>query len=321
MSYSRRDFLRQGLSLTAGAIALPMLSNAQETGAASATPSQSSGPRPTVIHVGGVDTDAKIAQGVRRAVDELGGMGRFVQSGNTVVIKPNVGFPNPPEDATTTHPLAVRTAAELCLEAGAARVIIMDYPVRSPRLCFERSTMINVADGLDDTEVVVLTGGSAWMEREIPGHVQVPSVEVPRVLENTDVVISMPIAKCHGGAGLSFSMKNFMGMIRDRGAFHRRYDLHQAVVDLSRTLSPDLVITDATRALVTGGPGGPGRVERPNAILAGTAQVSVDAYTVGLARWYNRDFTANQVRHLRLASEQGLGEIDVNRMEIRRVSV
>ena len=74
------------------------------------------------------------------------------------------------------------------------------------------------------------------------------------------------------------------------------------------------------RALVTGGPGGPGRIERPNAILAGVVPATIDAYTVGLAKWYNRDVTAQQVRHLILANEQGLGEIDVTKIRVKRVN-
>ena len=318
MPYSRREFLRHGLTLAAGAVVYPALSRAQTDTTRTA---QTTGERPTVVHVSGVTEPETVASGVRRAVDELGGISRFVHEGNTVVINPNVGFPNPPEQASTTDPRVVRAAAELCLEAGAAQVIVMDYPVRSPQLCFERSGMLTVGEGLENVEVVPLNHGSAWVRREIPNHVELPVIEIPRAVADADVLISMPIAKCHGSAGVSFSMKGFMGMVRDRGAFHRRYDLNQAIVDMCRVHVPHLVITDATRALVTRGPGGPGHVETPGAIIAGTDQVATDAYTVGIAEWYNRRFTADQVAHLRLAHEQGLGEIDVSKMDIRRVSL
>jgi uncharacterized protein (DUF362 family) len=120
---------------------------------------------------------------------------------------------------------------------------------------------------------------------------------------------------------VSFAMKGMMGMVLDRRSMHWRYDLHQGIVDICRVLNPALVITDATRALVTRGPGGPGRVETPDAIVAGTKMTTVDAYTLTLAKWYNKGFTWNEVPHLKLAHEQGFGEVDPSKMNVKRITL
>jgi len=66
---------------------------------------------------------------VRRAVAALGGMERFVPPGSTVVIKPNICFAyHTYEYAATTNPWVVGTLVNLCYEAGAARVKVMDNP-------------------------------------------------------------------------------------------------------------------------------------------------------------------------------------------------
>jgi len=44
------------------------------------------------------------AANVRRAVEALGGMGRFVKRGERVVIKPNIGWNRTPEQAANTNP-------------------------------------------------------------------------------------------------------------------------------------------------------------------------------------------------------------------------
>ena len=305
MSISRREFFKKGAVLTGGLL-LPRW--AMATAAASAAPD--------VVHVtGGTPEDM-----VRAAIDGLGGIGKFVRRGQKVVLAPNVGFPNPPEMATTTDPRVVTAVIELCKGAGAGRIVVTSFPVRDPDLCYEQSG-IGDLQRLNGVTVVPLNPGSAYAQVRIPGGVDAREVEVATIVRQSDVLICIPIAKSHSSTGVTFAMKGHMGLIRSRGPFHARYDLHQAIVDLSKVIKADLVVTDAQRALVTRGPGGPGRIETPGAILAGTNQTTVDAYTVGLAHWYNRSITADQVQHLKLAHEQGLGVIDVRAMNVRRIPV
>lgn len=66
---------------------------------------------------------------VRQAIDALGGMKQFVQSGKRVVIKPNIcNAYNTYEYASTTNPWVVGTLVKLCFEAGASKVIVLDFP-------------------------------------------------------------------------------------------------------------------------------------------------------------------------------------------------
>ena len=59
----------------------------------------------------------------------LGGIERFVKPGNDVIVKPNICKAyHGPEYATTTNPDVVAALVALCLEAGAKRVRVMDFP-------------------------------------------------------------------------------------------------------------------------------------------------------------------------------------------------
>ncbi|MCI0495800.1 cytoplasmic protein, partial [candidate division KSB1 bacterium] len=51
-----------------------------------------------------VVTNADPAAMVRKAVDMLGGISKFVKKGNIVVVKPNIGWDRVPEQAATTNP-------------------------------------------------------------------------------------------------------------------------------------------------------------------------------------------------------------------------
>src|SRR5690554_5443794 len=56
---------------------------------------------------------------VRQALDHLGGMSRFVRSGQTVLIKPNQTVYYSAEEGCTTDPLLVAAVIRLAYQAGA----------------------------------------------------------------------------------------------------------------------------------------------------------------------------------------------------------
>ena len=89
---------------------------------------------------------------------------------------------------------------------------------------------------------------------------------------------------------------------------------------MATALRPTLTVLDATRALTTGGPGGPGEVAKPNLVIAGTDSVAVDSFGVSVVPWYGQRFTGRQVEHLLAASQRGLGRIDVEGLNILRAA-
>jgi len=258
---------------------------------------------------------------VREAVSALGGMGRFVRKGHRVVLKPNVSFPNPPQWGSTTHPLAVRAAAELCLEAGAREVLVVDHPLRDPTLCFERSGLARALKGLTRVHLWAPVRSSHYLEVQVPSGRSLRTTQLAKVVLRADCIINLPTAKSHSATGVSLGLKNLMGLVWDRAVFHRDLDLHQAIADLATVLRPRLTILDATYALVTAGPGGPGRVEHWGRVVAGEDPVAVDAVAVGLGPWYGRMIRPGQVRHLRAAADAGLGHLQQQRITVveRRV--
>src|SRR5210317_1606698 len=54
---------------------------------------------------------------VFKALDLLGGMKRFVKTGQSVVVKPNMSFAKTPDQATNTNPVVVAAVARACMEA------------------------------------------------------------------------------------------------------------------------------------------------------------------------------------------------------------
>ncbi|MCA1985619.1 MAG: DUF362 domain-containing protein [Desulfovibrio sp.] len=259
------------------------------------------------------------AAATRAAVELLGGMRAIVSPGQKVLIKPNMSFANPPEMATTTHPEVVRELAAMCKEAGAADILIMDHPLRSPEACLERSGIRDACRDLDSRMVQAVNAPAFFADADIPAGKEMRGNAFLKAVLDADVLIAAPVAKSHGSTGVSLSLKGMMGLIWDRGSMHSRYNLDEAIVDLYTRLTPALTVVDATRVLTTNGPFGPGKVITPQTIIASRDGVAADALAVASFEWWGRRMQPNQVRHLRLAAERGLGRIDIEHLRVQEV--
>ncbi len=259
------------------------------------------------------------AWAVEAAIDGLGGMGVFVKKGQRVLLKPNMSFPNPPEMGTTTHPEVVTTVARLCKEAGASRVLVLDYPLRSPGLVLRRTGIKEACRSLKKVHVFAISDKKFFRKKEVPKGKVLRRVDVVKELQKADVLINLPVAKSHAQTSVSLGLKNLMGLVWDRYYFHQFIDLNQGIADLATVIKPDLVVVDASRALLTAGPSGPGRVKKLRTIVAGIDPVAVDSYTVGLTPWYGQSFTGKDVGHIAKAYKMGLGQIDLRKVSVKEI--
>lgn len=264
-------------------------------------------------------TDAKAM--VRAAIKELGGIGKFVKKGDYVVIKPNVCIGNPPEWGCTTHPDTVAAMAELCLEAKAKQVLVTDYVLGNANRCFERSGISAALAALPAVKVKMHHEQGDFQKVDVKGGASLKSVELAKVVLSADVLIALPQAKSHNLTGVSLGLKGAMGIIWDRKVFHTGHDISQAIADLGHLVKPQLTLLDATRALLTNGPAGPGDVEAVGHVVAGTNVVSIDAYGLTLARFNQKQMTPADARHIALAAKAGLGEIDLATLKVKKVAV
>lgn len=304
---TRRDFLGRAVVVGAGVV-LPIAGMGR---ALAQEPSLG----PEVVSVEGDP-----AKAVRAAIHALGGIEAFVKPGHQVAIKPNMSFANPPEMASTTHPDVVRTVVELCLSAGAARVLVMDHTLQDPTLCKQRSGLEAALKPLPKVALIPLNQPEYFTDAAVPQGVQLKETQIAKEVLRSDVLIALPVAKSHSAGGVSLGLKGMMGLIWDRGVFHSKHDLHQAIADLSTVLRADLTVIDASRALLTRGPGGPGRVARLNRVIASKDPVAADAYAVGLTPWYNRTVRGTQIAHIARAADLGVGQADVSKMRIRQIT-
>lgn len=245
-----------------------------------------------------------------KILKKMGGLEQFVKPGSRVLIKPNMSFANPPEWGTGTSPEAVATMAKMCIDAGAKRVIVCDNTLREPELCKEKTGIAKAIKGIKGVVLFIPKQDSMFEKKSDPRAKSLPETEIVKQVFASDCLISMPCAKSHSAGGVSLNCKGLMGLIKERGTFHRETDMHTAIPELLYYMKPNLCIVDATRALLDNGPAGPGKVVQLNTFVAGTDPVAVDSHMVTLASWYGKTFDGTKVKHLKNAGEMKLGNVD-----------
>jgi uncharacterized protein (DUF362 family) len=248
----------------------------------------------------------------RRAVDALGGMGRFVSRGDIVAVKPNIGWDRMPVHAANTNPLVVAEVVRMAFDAGAKRVVVTDASCNEPNRCFQRSGIWRAAYDLGAT--VILPAEHRFRQLRMRGDV-LDEWPVYTPLVNADKVINVPVAKHHNLSRYTAAMKNWYGLLGGRrNRLHQNIDV--SIADLATFMRPTLTVVDATRVLLRNGPQGGNMddaVER-NQVIAGLDQVAVDAYGCTLI-----GERPERIRYLKLGHERGIGNMrweQVPRVEV-----
>lgn len=254
------------------------------------------------------------ARATRAAVDAIGGIGRFVKSGQSVMIKPNMSWDRVPAQAATTNPAVVGAVVALCKEAGASRVVVTDNTLNDARRCFVRTGIADavkkaggLAEFINPRRFAIVDTGTQALGRW----------EVYQDAVDYDVLINVPVAKHHSASRLSIGMKNLYGLIGGaRNRLHQRMD--QGIADLTAFFRPDLTVVDGYRILLRNGPSGgrPSDTKLTKTIIAGADPVAVDARAGMLF-----GLGASDLGYVRIGAEMGIGTHDLASLRLREFTV
>jgi len=252
------------------------------------------------------------AQTTRAALEALGGVGRFISRGDIVLLKPNMSWDRVPEQAANTNPEVMRTLVELCYQAGAKRVKVLDNSINDARRCYVRSGIMEAAKEAD--AVVSYVDERKFRQIKLGGEVLKQWAVYTEALE-VDKLVNVPLAKHHNLCRLTIGMKNWLGLLGgNRGKLHQQ--IHQCIADLASFFKPNLVVLDAVRILQRNGPQG-GRlddVKQLNMVAVGTDQVAIDSFAATLF-----GLQGSEVGYIKEAHERGLGSMELSGLQIKRV--
>ena len=319
----RRDFLLRSALLGTAALAGNRLAPSllAETSASTPAPTASGKSEST----GATGSDLAVVESTDtfaatlRAVELIGGIGRFVKPGAKVGLLANAGWRKP---GAFTSPDVTLAILQLCLDAGAGEITYIidpatDYWTRTPR-------------GAQYPKLVDAgrKNPGEWTEVEIPRGVSLKKARVNRAYLDCEVLINLPIAKHHGGTSYTGCLKNVMGACdRDTNKFFHTGAglkngaenvafLSQCIADVNLLRRPTLNVCDGTEFILTNGPAGPGELKRANKVFAGADAVAVDAYGCTLL-----GLTADKVAMIGMAVAHGLGQSDLGKLNVREVKL
>jgi uncharacterized protein (DUF362 family)/NAD-dependent dihydropyrimidine dehydrogenase PreA subunit len=192
----------------------------------------------------------------------LGGMGKYVNRGDRVLLKTNLLSPSRPEKAIVTHPAVLRAAAIAVLKAGGIPSI-GDSP--SGQFTKRRLEKVYIKSGLKDLasdlgiELNYDTGSKKIL---LPQGKKLKRSPVCNYVLNADKLIAFPKIKTHSFMILTLATKIMYGGIpgltkaKYHSLFLKKSAFADMLLDVLSIRTPDLFIMDGITGMQGDGPSG-----------------------------------------------------------------
>ena len=250
---------------------------------------------------------------VQKAVDEAFARFPLELAGKRVLIKPNVLRTSTPDEGIVTHPTVLKAVVEKVAGMNPASLIVGDNPglfnYGANEESFEKTGLMAAAGScyrnLGD-ESVRVDFDPRFMA----------AVSLSKAVADADVVISLPKFKTHGLTVMTGAIKNSYGILpgAQKAKLHRLAGtperFHELVVEVFKLRVPDLFIMDAVVGMEGNGPASPD-LRKIGLILAADNAVAMDAVVATMM-----GLDPARLRFLQKAREDGLGEFDLDKIEI-----
>lgn len=225
----------------------------------------------------------QVDRSVQQALELIGGLARFVQPGQRVLLKVNALTIRPPEAAVTTHPAVIKAVIRAVKRVGgipsvgdsSAGIISGQAPTSQVFLA------AGIAQAAEEEGVALINFDTAGaVEVECGGPVKILNLAKPAL--EADVVISMPKLKTHSASLFTGAVKNMYGCVPGfrKADYHRMAptlrQFAELLVDVFQAVRPGLAIMDAVVGMEGNGPSA-GKPRQVGLIIAGQDGVAVDA--------------------------------------------
>lgn len=250
---------------------------------------------------------------VRRALEIEGSFAARAARAARVLVKPNVTYPRPSGVGAVTDSRVLAAVLEALRDAGAGRIVVADGPGKSSAFeGFEAAGYLPLAERYDVTFADLNRARTRTVEVASPRAFD--RLEIPEVVLEADLFITVSPLKTHKDGLLTLNAKNLFGVPptrfygAPRALFHLR-GVDETVHDICRAAPVDYAIADATVVMELGV--ARGRAVALGAVVAGANLVATDAVSARLIGQEPRDCP-----YLRYLAEDGLGPLDLDEIDL-----
>ena len=187
---------------------------------------------------------------------------------SSVLIKPNIGRAAIPGQGINTHPEAIAGVIEALIEAGASHIAIGESPIVGVETvdAFSRAGISDIAKKYNIKMLDL--NESKPLKKEIPDSRILGFTKIAPQIYDFDLILSLPVAKCHMHTGVTLSIKNMKGCLwrHEKVRYHqleynkntkyKEKTLDSAISDLATILLPNLSVIDGYIGMEGLGPSG-----------------------------------------------------------------
>ena len=257
---------------------------------------------------------------IKSLFEALGGIQNLIQKDlarSTVLIKPNICLPLKSESGSVTSTNTIEILCRVLISYGIKRVIIADHTLQDTGK-FKDIELWELENKYPGVKLLLADEERLYMPVEVDGKV-LKKTDVMKIINKADLFINIANAKHHSATHVSLAVKNLMGCIWNRSDFHTKMYLHQAIGDLAMAVKPHLNIIDANYVLLTGGPVGPGNVINDKRMFASCDILALDSVVLSRYNFGGKSISPQEVAHLSASYQNGIGEIDIEKINIFRI--
>ena len=265
----------------------------------------------SIVKTGAKPTYSKIRETVEEALSLIDGIQDIIKPGDLVLVNPSwVAPPVEREAGCITVPEVARAVADIVHQMGARAVIAESSAigVDSAKVIEQSGYQELIKMGY---EVVDLKSQKVHVDMAVEHGKVFESVECWELVQQADVIISVPKLKTHDQTEMTCAIKKLKGLLTDKAkkAMHQE-GLFEGVIDLLSAAKPRLAVVDAIVCQEGVGPVF-GKPVEMNLILAGKDLVAVDAVCARLIGYRPQDIllTVN-------AAARGLGTMDSEQIDL-----
>jgi uncharacterized protein (DUF362 family) len=262
-----------------------------------------------------------IKSAIKKSIDLLGGLDKFIKPNQKILLKPNLCDPIPPEKAATTHPLFIKAVIELVKEQNAIPIIGEVSAGNSKGRTSQSFEICGINDIARETNTEIRNFQvEKFVPKDIKGYKILEKTDFAQALDEIDGIINLPKLKTHGITHLTIAIKNFFGCVHplEREYLHKNFSepkkFSQGLVDIFSVIKPKVVLNIGDAVVGMQGDEGPsyGETVEIGYVITGKDAVSVDAVSSKLTN--HRPLAIPTTYD---AYKRNLGEADLNKIQIK----
>jgi uncharacterized protein (DUF362 family) len=249
---------------------------------------------------------------VRESVELFSGKEPLFQSGQKVLLKPNLLRAFKPERCVTTHPVLIEALCRVLRDCSVGEIILSDSPALGSLKAVAREAGYGPLEKKYGLRLVPLAEPVPLANDE-----NIPHLKIAGNLDEFDRIVNLPKFKAHCQMTLTLGIKNLFGLVNGK----RKPILHclvnndkvkfgRMLVDIAKRVNPCLTIVDGVHAMQGNGPmkGTP----YPLGILAAAKDLTaLDRILAEIVQ-----VPAKDVYSLEGARQKGFGNYDLDQIEL-----